>query len=155
MGLKKIAQFLGFSLNEEEIQSIVDKSTFTAMKQKASETHGAFGDILFRKGTFQWGKEFICIFQSDHYIPCEPDLMHERCIIEYYAPDPCGQSPRLQHIPALFWGRAGCRQSLSHLFAENVLSQPSPSPLLLSDCKVKVWPVLLSYLFLLFYCGFN
>lgn len=51
MGLKKIAKFLGFSLNEEEIQNVAEKISFKVMKEKSSETHGSFGDTFFRKGT--------------------------------------------------------------------------------------------------------
>lgn len=105
MGLKKIAQFLGFSLNEEEIQSIVDKSTFTVMKQKASETHGAFGDIFFRKGTFYCGKEFTCVFcvlVCVHACVCM--CVFKICVIECYAPAPNEWSPGLQPPPApVFW----------------------------------------------------
>ncbi|XP_060098424.1 sulfotransferase 6B1-like [Heteronotia binoei] len=73
--LKKIAEFLGFSLNEEEIQTIVDKSTFTAMKQKASETHGAFGDILFRKGSVGDWKSMLSESQNK-----EMDRRFEECL---------------------------------------------------------------------------
>ncbi|XP_042305486.1 sulfotransferase 6B1-like [Sceloporus undulatus] len=49
--VKRIAKFLGFSLTEEEIQSVVEKSRFKTMKESGQETLGAFGDILFRKGS--------------------------------------------------------------------------------------------------------
>ncbi|XP_077203210.1 sulfotransferase 6B1-like [Paroedura picta] len=75
VGLKKIAQFLGFSLNEEEIQSIVDKSTFAAMKQKGSETHGEFGDILFRKGSVGDWKSMLSESQNK-----EMDKRFEECL---------------------------------------------------------------------------
>ncbi|XP_034964422.2 sulfotransferase 6B1 [Zootoca vivipara] len=51
LGLQKIAKFFGFSVNEEEIKSVVENCSFKAMKQKSTETHGAFGDALFRKGS--------------------------------------------------------------------------------------------------------
>ncbi|KAH0622456.1 hypothetical protein JD844_024786 [Phrynosoma platyrhinos] len=50
LGVKRIAKFLGFSLTEEEIQSVVEKSSFKTMKDSGQETLGAFGDIIFRKG---------------------------------------------------------------------------------------------------------
>ncbi|KAL8185947.1 UNVERIFIED_CONTAM: hypothetical protein K2H54_060197 [Gekko kuhli] len=75
VGVKKIAQFLEFSLNEEEVQSIVDKSTFRAMKQKASETHGAFGNILFRKGTVGDWKSMLSESQNE-----EMDRKFEECL---------------------------------------------------------------------------
>ncbi|NXM01387.1 ST6B1 Sulfotransferase, partial [Tyrannus savana] len=50
LGVKKIATFLGISLTEEELQLVVERSSFQAMKKNSQKTHGAFGDILFRKG---------------------------------------------------------------------------------------------------------
>ncbi|XP_013801531.1 sulfotransferase 6B1-like [Apteryx mantelli] len=50
VGMKKIAAFFGFSLSEEDFPRIVKKTSFQAMKEKSKETHGKFGDILFRKG---------------------------------------------------------------------------------------------------------
>ncbi|XP_071283498.1 sulfotransferase 6B1-like [Agelaius tricolor] len=50
LGMKKIASFFGFSLCEEDFSRIAKKTSFKAMKEKSSETHGQFGDILFRKG---------------------------------------------------------------------------------------------------------
>ncbi|XP_066479081.1 sulfotransferase 6B1-like [Tiliqua scincoides] len=51
LGLKKIAKFFDFFLTEEEIQNVAEKSSFKAMKEKSSETHGSAGDIFFRRGT--------------------------------------------------------------------------------------------------------
>ncbi|CAM9876157.1 unnamed protein product [Bubo scandiacus] len=48
--VKQIAEFFGFSPMAEQIQSIADKATFQAVKDKAEETHGAVGSILFHKG---------------------------------------------------------------------------------------------------------
>ncbi|XP_065257437.1 sulfotransferase 6B1-like [Emys orbicularis] len=50
LGLKKTADFFGFSLSEEEIQTVAEKSSFKAMKEKSSKTPGAFGEIFFCKG---------------------------------------------------------------------------------------------------------
>uniref|UniRef100_A0A803VE76 Sulfotransferase n=1 Tax=Ficedula albicollis TaxID=59894 RepID=A0A803VE76_FICAL len=50
LGMKKIASFFGFSLCEEDFSRIAKNTTFKAMKEKSSETHGKFGDVLFRKG---------------------------------------------------------------------------------------------------------
>ncbi|XP_006017057.1 sulfotransferase 6B1-like isoform X1 [Alligator sinensis] len=50
MGVKKIAEFFGLSLTEEELQDVVDRSSFQAMKDNSEKTHGAFGNVLFRKG---------------------------------------------------------------------------------------------------------
>ncbi|NWX88814.1 ST6B1 Sulfotransferase, partial [Nothoprocta ornata] len=48
--VKQIAEFLGFSSTAEQIQSIADRATFQAVKDKAQETHGPVGSLLFRKG---------------------------------------------------------------------------------------------------------
>ncbi|XP_064428188.1 interferon-induced, double-stranded RNA-activated protein kinase isoform X3 [Mirounga angustirostris] len=49
-GIKQIAEFFGFSLTGEQIQTISAQSTFHAMQAKSQETHGAVGRFLFRKG---------------------------------------------------------------------------------------------------------
>ncbi|XP_025958454.1 sulfotransferase 6B1 [Dromaius novaehollandiae] len=48
--VKQIAEFFGFSSTAEQIQSVADRATFQAVKDKAQETHGPVGSILFRKG---------------------------------------------------------------------------------------------------------
>nr|XP_060609743.1 sulfotransferase 6B1-like [Anolis sagrei ordinatus] len=48
--VKRIATFLGYSLTEDEIQNIIEKSSFKTMKQNGQEILGTFGDLLFRKG---------------------------------------------------------------------------------------------------------
>ncbi|NXW60463.1 ST6B1 Sulfotransferase, partial [Eurystomus gularis] len=50
LGVKNIAAFFGISLTEKELQIIVERSSFQSMKKNSQKTHGAFGDILFRKG---------------------------------------------------------------------------------------------------------
>ncbi|XP_058023512.1 sulfotransferase 6B1-like [Ahaetulla prasina] len=47
--LKKIAKFFDFSVTEEEIESIVKKTSFESMKG-TTENYGKLGKILFRKG---------------------------------------------------------------------------------------------------------
>uniref|UniRef100_A0A8C6XD00 Sulfotransferase n=1 Tax=Naja naja TaxID=35670 RepID=A0A8C6XD00_NAJNA len=47
--LKKIAKFFDFSVTEEEIESIVKKTSFESMKDTA-ENYGKLGKALFRKG---------------------------------------------------------------------------------------------------------
>uniref|UniRef100_A0A8C9MIK4 Sulfotransferase n=1 Tax=Serinus canaria TaxID=9135 RepID=A0A8C9MIK4_SERCA len=42
LGMKKIASFFGFSLCEEDFSRIAKKTSFKAMKEKSSETHGKF-----------------------------------------------------------------------------------------------------------------
>ncbi|XP_066479059.1 sulfotransferase 6B1-like [Tiliqua scincoides] len=75
LGLKKIAKFLGFSLTEEEIKSVAEKSSFKAMKEKSSETHGSFGDTFFRKGTVGDWKSLFSEAQNQ-----EMDRRFEECL---------------------------------------------------------------------------
>ncbi|NWI48100.1 ST6B1 Sulfotransferase, partial [Picathartes gymnocephalus] len=50
LGVKNIATFLGIPLTEEELQLVVERSSFQSMKKNSEKTHGTFGNILFRKG---------------------------------------------------------------------------------------------------------
>ncbi|KAM9601198.1 sulfotransferase 6B1 [Trichechus inunguis] len=49
-GVKEIAEFFGFSLTVEQIETISAQSTFQAMQARSQETHGAVGPFLFCKG---------------------------------------------------------------------------------------------------------
>ncbi|KYO18735.1 hypothetical protein Y1Q_0009169 [Alligator mississippiensis] len=50
LGVKKIAKFFELPLNEEELKEVAERSSFQAMKNNSKETHGVFGNVLFRKG---------------------------------------------------------------------------------------------------------
>ncbi|XP_062981733.1 sulfotransferase 6B1-like [Elgaria multicarinata webbii] len=50
LGLKRIAEFFDFSVTDQDIQSIAEKTSFKAMKDRAPKTHGKVGETLFRKG---------------------------------------------------------------------------------------------------------
>ncbi|OXB65390.1 hypothetical protein ASZ78_017120 [Callipepla squamata] len=50
LGVKNIASFFGISLTGEELQGVVERSSFQAMKKNSQKTHGALGSMLFRKG---------------------------------------------------------------------------------------------------------
>ncbi|XP_065257615.1 sulfotransferase 6B1-like [Emys orbicularis] len=75
LGLKQIADFFGFSLSEEDIQTVAEKSSFKAMKEKSSKTHGTFGKILFRKGMVGDWKDYFSEAQSK-----EMDRKFEECL---------------------------------------------------------------------------
>ncbi|XP_053878756.1 sulfotransferase 6B1-like isoform X2 [Malaclemys terrapin pileata] len=75
LGLKKIADFFGFSLSEEEIQTVAEKSSFKAMKEKSSKTHGALGKIFFRKGIIGDWKDHFSEAQNK-----EMDIKFEECL---------------------------------------------------------------------------
>ncbi|XP_005416335.1 sulfotransferase 6B1-like [Geospiza fortis] len=49
-GVKNIATFFGIPLTEEQLQLVVERSSFQSMKKNSDKTHGSFGNILFRKG---------------------------------------------------------------------------------------------------------
>ncbi|XP_043916127.1 sulfotransferase 6B1-like [Protopterus annectens] len=49
-GVKSLAAFLGFSLNEEQLQSITKKGDFQAMKSKSQEKNPSLVNIFYRKG---------------------------------------------------------------------------------------------------------
>ncbi|XP_059841595.1 sulfotransferase 6B1 [Hypanus sabinus] len=49
-GVRKIAEFHGFSLSEEQIRNIADKGSFEAMRDNSQKTHFTLGNVFFRKG---------------------------------------------------------------------------------------------------------
>ncbi|XP_042320817.1 sulfotransferase 6B1-like isoform X1 [Sceloporus undulatus] len=63
LGVKKISEFFEFPLTDEELQEVVDRSSFQAMKENSTKTHGAMGSVLFRKGSVNDWKNF---FSEDH-----------------------------------------------------------------------------------------
>ncbi|KAM6366914.1 LOW QUALITY PROTEIN: sulfotransferase 6B1-like [Alca torda] len=62
LGVKNTA-FFGISLTEKELQSVVQRSSFQSMKKNSQKTHGAFGNVLFRKGAVSDWKN---LFSEDH-----------------------------------------------------------------------------------------
>ncbi|NWZ69626.1 ST6B1 Sulfotransferase, partial [Acrocephalus arundinaceus] len=50
LSVKNIATFFGIPLTEEELQLVVERSSFQSMKKNSEKTHGSFGNVLFRKG---------------------------------------------------------------------------------------------------------
>nr|XP_006131364.1 sulfotransferase 6B1-like [Pelodiscus sinensis] len=73
-GVKQIADFLGFSLPEEKIQSIAENATFESMSNKSQETHGKFAPMLFRKGGIGDWKNLFTEAQSQ-----KMDAKFEEC----------------------------------------------------------------------------
>ncbi|KAM8809414.1 sulfotransferase 6B1-like [Eudromia elegans] len=72
LGVKKIVEFFEFPLNEEEIHAVAQRSSFQSMKKNSKETHGAFGDVLFRKGAVSDWKN---LFAEEHNL--EMDKMYK------------------------------------------------------------------------------
>ncbi|XP_074393520.1 sulfotransferase 6B1-like isoform X2 [Zonotrichia albicollis] len=50
LSVKNIATFFGIPLTEEQLQLVVERSSFQSMKKNSDKTHGSFGNIIFRKG---------------------------------------------------------------------------------------------------------
>ncbi|NXH00711.1 ST6B1 Sulfotransferase, partial [Loxia leucoptera] len=50
LSVKNIATFFGIPLTEENLQLVLERSSFQSMKKNSDKTHGSFGNILFRKG---------------------------------------------------------------------------------------------------------
>ncbi|XP_053153120.1 sulfotransferase 6B1-like [Hemicordylus capensis] len=63
LGVKQISEFFELNLTNEEIQGVVDRSSFQAMKENSEKTHGAFGNVLFRKGGVS---DWKSLFTEDH-----------------------------------------------------------------------------------------
>ncbi|XP_050750706.1 sulfotransferase 6B1-like [Gymnogyps californianus] len=75
LAMKRIAAFFGFSLCEEDFPRIAKKTSFQAMKEKSKETHGKFGDILFRKGVVGNWRDLFSKAQNE-----EMDRKFEDCL---------------------------------------------------------------------------
>ncbi|KAM9155349.1 sulfotransferase 6B1-like [Pangshura tecta] len=74
-GVKQIAEFVGFSLPEEKIQSIAENATFESMSNKSQETHGTLAPMLFRKGDVGDWKNLFTEAQSQ-----EMDAKFKECL---------------------------------------------------------------------------
>ncbi|XP_018412867.1 PREDICTED: sulfotransferase 6B1-like [Nanorana parkeri] len=48
--LKKICDFYGLALTDEQIKLVQEKTTFSSMKQNSTKSHGNLGNVFFRKG---------------------------------------------------------------------------------------------------------
>ncbi|XP_053315351.1 sulfotransferase 6B1-like [Spea bombifrons] len=57
--LKRISDFFGLSLTEEQLALIESKTTFKSMKEKSGDSHGKLGNVFFRKGEIgDWRNHF-------------------------------------------------------------------------------------------------
>ncbi|XP_053565250.1 sulfotransferase 6B1 [Bombina bombina] len=62
--LKKISDFYGLALTDEQIQLVASKTTFTSMKDKSKTTHGKLSEAFFRKGEIGDWKSLFTEAQS-------------------------------------------------------------------------------------------
>lgn len=74
-GIKKMSDFYGFSLSEEQIQSVADQCVFKSMKENAKNTHFKLADVFFRKGEIGDWKNHFTDLQSK-----EMDAKFEECL---------------------------------------------------------------------------
>ncbi|XP_066553238.1 sulfotransferase 6B1 [Amia ocellicauda] len=73
--LKQIAKFFNFTLSEEQVNTIAQESTFTAMKESSKHTHGPMCNVIFRKGEVGDWKNHFSEDQSK-----EMDNRFEKCL---------------------------------------------------------------------------
>ncbi|KAJ8361354.1 hypothetical protein SKAU_G00178790 [Synaphobranchus kaupii] len=64
-GVRQISQFFDFTLSEEQVQTITQKSTFNAMKENSKESHGDLTNVFFRKGVVGDWKNLFSEAQSE------------------------------------------------------------------------------------------
>ncbi|XP_019405500.1 PREDICTED: sulfotransferase 6B1-like isoform X2 [Crocodylus porosus] len=77
LGVKKIAKFFELPLTEEELKGVAERSSFQAMKNNSKETHGVFGNVLFRKGGVSDWKSLFSEEQNQ-----EMDKIFEECLAQ-------------------------------------------------------------------------
>lgn len=128
--VKQIAEFFGFSPTAEQIQSIADRATFQAVKDKAQETHGVVGSVLFRKGKLvciltEWWifKAGSCLGNTD----CDSGRCH---LISSQGPVPFGKA-------------------LYNVICRSTLQVPHPSIVVCSKHQIKQRRVLFWLLWVL------
>ncbi|XP_053158884.1 sulfotransferase 6B1-like [Hemicordylus capensis] len=75
-GVKRIAEFFGFAATAEQVQSIANRASFQAVRDKSQETHGAVGPLLFRKGVVGDWKSLFSEAQSQ-----KVDAKFKECLV--------------------------------------------------------------------------
>ncbi|XP_075059700.1 sulfotransferase 6B1-like [Mixophyes fleayi] len=73
--IKKISEFFDLPLTEEQRKQITEKGTFKSMKENSKQTHGHFGDVIFRKGEVGDWKNHFSEAQSQ-----EMDAKFDECL---------------------------------------------------------------------------
>ncbi|MEE6475074.1 hypothetical protein FKM82_010608 [Ascaphus truei] len=73
--LKKISEFFGISLTEDQLMLIENRTTFKSMKDKSKETYGKLADSFFRKGDVGDWSSLFTEAQSQ-----EMDAKFEHCL---------------------------------------------------------------------------
>ncbi|XP_021399890.1 sulfotransferase 6B1-like [Lonchura striata] len=65
LSVKNIATFFGIPLTEEELQLVLERSSFQSMKKNSDKTHGPIANALFRKGGVSDWKNLFSEDQSE------------------------------------------------------------------------------------------
>ncbi|XP_044147162.1 sulfotransferase 6B1-like [Bufo gargarizans] len=73
--IKKISEFYGISITEEQLKKIAEQGTFKSMKENSGKTHGDYGKIVFRKGEVGDWKNYFSEAQSQ-----EMDAKFDECL---------------------------------------------------------------------------
>ncbi|XP_075718970.1 sulfotransferase 6B1 [Rhinoderma darwinii] len=73
--VKKMSEFYGVSVTEDQVKQIAEKGTFKSMKENSGKTHGDIGHIFFRKGDVGDWKNHFSEAQSQ-----EVDAKFEACL---------------------------------------------------------------------------
>ncbi|XP_044147160.1 sulfotransferase 6B1-like [Bufo gargarizans] len=73
--IKKISEFYGISITEEQQKQIAEQGTFKSMKENSGKTHGDYGKIIFRKGEVGDWKNYFSQAQSQ-----EMDAKFDECL---------------------------------------------------------------------------
>ncbi|XP_018118550.1 sulfotransferase 6B1 isoform X2 [Xenopus laevis] len=73
--VKKISEFYGFSMSDEQVHNVAEKGTFTAMKEKLNNIKNEFAQIFLRKGEVGDWKNHFSEAQSQ-----EIDAKFEACL---------------------------------------------------------------------------
>ncbi|KAL2083266.1 hypothetical protein ACEWY4_021039 [Coilia grayii] len=64
-GIRRVAEYFGFSLCDDTIEAIAKESTFSAMKDSSRDSHGQMGNVFFRKGEIGDWKNHFSFAQSE------------------------------------------------------------------------------------------
>ncbi|XP_017289748.1 sulfotransferase 6B1 [Kryptolebias marmoratus] len=58
-GIRQVSTFFGFTLTDDQVQQIAGASSFSAMKESSTNSHGNMGKVIFRKGEVgDWKNHF-------------------------------------------------------------------------------------------------
>ncbi|XP_078085672.1 sulfotransferase 6B1 [Mustelus asterias] len=74
-GIRRITEFYGLSMSQEQIEKVAGRGTFQAMSDNSQKTHSTFGKVIFRKGVIGDWRTLFTEEQSQ-----EMDAKFEACL---------------------------------------------------------------------------